>query len=261
MTAPSPALGLALELARRTLRLTALSLHPAGGAVPAQRDAGYLLAVPIRAGDGVYVVTAEADRPFDSAMAEMVVEFAGLLAGLADHSAARQAVLDLEADRAQIAAELDAVADALIVAKHTAIDPADIDGIERALMLLRREQRRLRAHTLDAGLASALQHCGLTVVGEVDRLGALPPAAAVAVQRVAEALVREVGSDSDEAGQITVEVTELEVKFRLDSAEKIRDASELDRWGRRVSALGGEMVVQARGVDLKLPDRRDEGRR
>jgi len=261
MTATSPELGRALALARRTLRLTTLSLRPAGAAVPAQRDDTYVLAVPIRVGGVVYVLTAEADRPFDSAMAETVVEFAGLFAGLADPSSANQAVLDLEADRAQIATELEVVAEALVAAKHAAIEPADAAAVEHALTLLRREQRRLRAYTLDAGLAAALRHGGLTVGGDVDRLVDLPPALAVAVQRVAEALSREARGDSDEPGQISVEVTELEVKFRLDSADKIRDASELDRWGRRVSALGGELVVQPGGVDLKLPDRRDEGRR
>lgn len=262
MTAPSPALDRALALARRALHLTGLALHPAGSSVPAQRaEDGYVLAVPVRVGDAVQVVTAEADRPFDSALAETVVEFAGFLAELADAGPASQAVLDLEADRAQIAAELDVVADALVRAKHSAIEPADVDAVEHALTLLRREQRRLRAQSLDAGLASALQQAGLTVLGDVERLAAIPPALAVAVQRVAEALRREASGDSDEAGQISVEFTDLVVKFRLDSAEKIRDASELDRWGRRVSALGGELSVQPGGVELRLPARRDEGRR
>lgn len=262
MTGASLALDRALALTQRALHLTSLTLHPAGAAVPAQRDEhAYVLAVPIRLADGVHVLTASADRPFDPALAETVVELAGLFAGFADAGPASQAVLDLEADRAQIAAELDVVADALIAAKHTAVEPADIDAVERALTLLRREQRGLRAQTLDAGLESALQRCGLTVTGEIDRLKTLPPAQAVVVQRVAEALCRDVQAQADEAGQITVDVTEMEVKFRLESAEKIRDASELDRWGRRVSALGGELVVQPRGVDLRFPDRRDEGRR
>lgn len=261
MTVALPALNRALALTQRALRLTSLALHPAGAAVPAQRDEAFVLAVPIRVGGAVHVLTAEADRPFDAAMAETVVELAGLFAGLADSGPASQAVLDLEADRAQIATELDIVVGALIAAKHTAADPADIEAVEHALTLLRRQQRRLRAHTLDAGVVSALHHCGLAVTGDLDRLGTLPPALAVVVQRVAEALVHGTYGDVDEPGQISVEVTELVVKFRLDSAEKIRDASELDRWGRRVSALGGELVVQPGGVDLKLPVRRDEGRR
>jgi len=258
MTAASPALSRALTLTQRALHLDALVLHPAGTAVPAQRDNNaYVLAVPIRIGDAVHVLTASADRPFDPALAETVVELAGLFAGFADAGPANQAVLDLEADRAQIAAELDVVADALIAAKHTAIEPADIEAVEHALTLLRREQRRLRAETLDAGLESALYRCGLTIAGEVERLNKLPPAQAVLVQRVAEAVCRAALAEADEAGQISVDVTELEVKFRLESAEKILDASELDRWGRRVSALGGELLVQPRGVDLRLPDRRD----
>ena len=262
MTVASPALDRALALAQRALQLSALALLPAGTAVPAQRDENaYLLAVPIRIGGVVHVLTAEADRPFDPALAETVVELAGLFAGFADAGAASQAVLDLEADRAQIAAELDVVANALVAAKHAAIEPADVDAVEHALTLLRREQRRLRAHTLDAGLASALRQCGLTVAGEVERLASLPPAFAVAIERVADALCRAARAETDEAAQISVEVTELEVKFRLESAEKIRDASELDRWGRRVSALGGELVVQPRGVEVKLPARRDKGRR
>lgn len=261
MTVTSTELGRALALARRTLGLTSLSLRPAGGVVPPQRDDTYVLAVPIRVDGAVYALTAEADRPFDPVMAETVVEFAGLVAGLADSGPGHQAVLDLEADRAQIATELDVVAGALVAAKHTAIEPADAEAIEHALGLLRREQRRLRATTLDAGLAAALRHAGLTVAGDVDRLATLPPAQAVVVERVAEALVRAAHGDMDEPGQISVEVTELEVKFRLDSAEKIRDASELDRWCRRVSALGGELMVRPGGVDLKLPVRRDEGRR
>ncbi|MDQ1699449.1 MAG: hypothetical protein QOG34_1312 [Frankiaceae bacterium] len=262
MTATSSGLDRALALAARALRLTALALHPAGAVVPAQRDSeGYLLAVPIRVGDAVHVLTAEAAQPFEPALAEMLVELARLFAGLADSAPASQAVLDLEADRAQIAAELDAVADALITAKHAVVEPAEIAAVDHALTLLRREQRQLRAHTLDAGLAPALQHAGMVVVGDVARLAGLPPAVAVVVERVAEALARGAVGDADEPAQISVEVTELEVKFRLESADKIRDASELDRWGRRISALGGELAVQARGVDVKLPARRDEGRR
>lgn len=260
--AASPTLERALALARRTLGLTALTLQPPGAAVPPQRRAdGYVLAVPVRVGDAVHVLTAEAAQPFDPALAETVVELAGLLATVADAGPANQAVLDLEADRAQIATELDVVADAIVAAKHTAVEPAEIEAVEHALTLLRREQRRLRAQTLDAGLPSALQTFGLAVVGDAAQLSNLPPAVAVAVERVAEALRRGTFDVPDEQGQISVEVTDLVVKFRLDSAEKIRDASELDRWGRRVSALGGELVVQPRGVDLLLPDRRDEGRR
>jgi hypothetical protein len=268
VTGTPPALDRALALAQRVLRLSALALAPAGAAVPSQREpAGYVLAVPIRVGESVHVLTAEADRPFDAALAESVVELAGLLGGLAgatpegQERAATQAVLDLEADRAQIAAELDVVAEALVAAKHGALEPGDVDAIEHAHTLLRREQRRLRAQTLDAGLASALQHHGFAVIGDAGRLASLPPAVAVVVQRVAEALGRAPSGQPDERGQISVEVTELAVKFRLDSADNIGDATELDRWCRRVSALGGELLVQRGGVELKLPDRRDEGRR
>jgi hypothetical protein len=259
VTVSPPALDRALALVQRALQLSVLALQPAGAAVPSQRHAnGYLLAVPIRVGDAVHVLTAEADRPFDEAMAQTLVELARLFAGLAE--AAPQAVLDLEADRAQIAAELDVVADALVTAKHMASEPADVEAVEHALSLLRRQQRRLRAHALDAGLAAALGHCGFAVGGDVERLASLPPAVAVVVQRVAEALSTAAGQ-RDERGQISIEVTDLAVKFRLDSADNIGDALELDRWGRRVSALGGELVVQRGGVELKLPDRRDEGRR
>lgn len=260
MAATPIALDRALALVRRVLRLSALALHPRGAAVPTQRDAnGYLLAVPVRIGDAVQVLTAEADRPFDEALAETVVELAALLADLAAAGpagaarAAAQAVLDLEADRAQIAAQLDAVTDALVTAKHAAIDPADIDGIEHALGLVRREQRRLRAETLDAGLPAALRRLDCAVIGDEAALRALPPALAVAVQRVAEALAAAATRGRDEPGRISVEITELVVKFRLDSAEKIQDASELDRWSRRVSALGGELAVEPGGVDLRLP--------
>ena len=270
----SVAVDRALALIQRALRLSALTLHPAGAAVPSQRDAGgYLLAVPIRVGGEVQVLTAEADRPFDAALADTVVELASVFAELAAADppagrsrAATQAVLDLEADRAGIAARLDGVADALVAAKHAATDPAAVDAVEHALTLLRREQRRLRAETLDAGLAAALRRNGTAVVGDEGRLASLPPALAVAVERVAEALSWQAVSEQDDPGQISVEVTDLVVKFRLDSAEKMRDASELDRWGRRVSALGGELVMQPRGVELwlpvlGLPVRRDEGRR
>src|SRR4051794_6339421 len=101
MTVAPPPLDRALALTRRALRLTSLALHPSGAAVPAQRDDAFVLAVPIRVGGAVHVLTAEADRPFDAAMAETVVELAGLFAGLADGGPASQAVLDLEADRAQ----------------------------------------------------------------------------------------------------------------------------------------------------------------
>jgi hypothetical protein len=237
-----------------------LVLQP-GRAVPAQRgpgEADYRLVVPIRAGGRVRALTAEADHPFDAELAEVLVELGAVLSaplsteGIATRRAAGQALLDLEADRAQTAADLDAVADGLVAARHALAEAGSpTEAIDRALLRVRVLRRDLRAQALDAGPAAALRSLGFSLTGDIDVLARLTPPAAIAVQRIAEAIARR-----DEPVQTVAHVTELAVKFRVESAEKVCDASELERWDRRVSALGGELLLHPGGVELLLPQPR-----
>jgi hypothetical protein len=263
MTTTAAPLDRALALARAALGLSSLQLRTTGDGVPAQRadGSGYLLVVPVRLGESVQILSAVADRPFDAATADALVELGPLLAALLPDGAVRSAelaLLDAEADNAQIAAELDVVTAALVSARHASPggDGAAEVALDEAVSAVRRLQRQLRAESLDAGPAAALARLGAVVTGDTSVLAGLRPALAVAVQRVAETLQR-----LDESGQLGVEITELTVKFRVGHADKVRDASELERWCRRVSALGGELVRLPDGVELQLTRPRHEGRR
>jgi hypothetical protein len=71
----------------------------------------------------------------------------------------------------------------------------------------------------------------------------------VTAQRVAEAALR------GAVGQASIRASfdGLRVKLCVESAEIAYDASELDRWGRRASALGGHLRLRLDGVELDLP--------
>jgi len=187
---------------------------------------------------------------------------------------ASQAILDGEADRAQVAASLlEELGDALVAIRYAAelvaaggADPGAMDEpIRVALAACRNAYRDLRAHALEAGVRAALQQLpdrfggdrlhdgmpGLRVAVEASdpRLDALPPAVAVLVQRVAEAALRGATTHAN----VRAIRDGNRVKLCVDSAEIAYDASELSRWSRRASALGGDLLLRSDGVELDLP--------
>lgn len=259
-------------------------------AVPRQPNSRpWVLDAPVRA-DGVVlgVLTAAAERPFAAEEAELLTAVADLLAlalarpdasagpavvGAADPA---RSVLDAEADRAQTAAELDAsVGHALVAARYTAAqvaagraDPRGLDEpLRAAIEAFRLAQRDLRAYALEGGLRGALHELALrtrgdrpddgrpalavTVTADDPRLDIVAPAVAVVVQRVAEAALRGVTGRAS----VSASYDGLGVKLCVDSADIACDASELDRWARRASALGGDLWVRPDGVELRLPAR------
>jgi hypothetical protein len=241
------------------------------------------LDVPLRCGDHVHgVLTATATRAFGPDQGRLLTAVADVLA-LALHGATEteldaleggRAVLDAEADRAQVAAELrDNVGQALVTIRYAAervaaghVEPsALLDAVQAAMTALRDAQRDLRAHALEDGLSSALRQLAgrdsrswpadglpaaqVVVHGCEPWLDELPPPVAVTMQRVAEAALR------GASGPATVRVTGGQdlVKLAVQCADIAYDTSELDRWERRARALGGHLRARSDGVDLTLP--------
>jgi hypothetical protein len=254
--------------------------HPFG---PADRSA---LDAPVRRrGRVLAVLTAVAAEPFTAELAVALTAIAdaiglALAADRADATdararrQARQAVLDAEADRAQLAASLDnRVAHDLVALHYTAelvaegrADPADLHETARAaLTAYRLAQRDVRSHALQAGLRASLAEVAeraaadrpddgeptlqVTVSATDPRLDQLPPPIAVTLERVAEAVLR--GATGRATLRAAVEGGT--VKLRADSADIAYDASELDRWNRRVHVLGGVLQTDPDGVEVTLP--------
>jgi hypothetical protein len=251
--------------------------------VPRQVDRErWVLDAPVRvAGRMLGVLTAGGSAPFTAATAATLTAYADVIALAlaavpADDAvgAAGRAVLDEEAERAQLAASMDeGIGQALVTIRYAAdqvaagrADPAALDEpIRVALEAFRLAQRDLRAQALDDGLRAALR--GLAVRSGGDRpadgqpalrvtveardaaLDAVAPPVAVTVQRIAEAVLRSA------SGRVAVFATcdGRGVKLRVDSADIGCDASELDRWARRSRALGGRLDVRPDGVELRLP--------
>jgi hypothetical protein len=246
------------------------------------RGAGpWILDIPVRRSGELYgVLTVTAWRPFTDTDARLLAATTDLVAlllaaeGSANAWAAGRAVLDEEADRAQVAATLlDGVGEALVSVRYAAelvaagqVEPAALDEpVRSALAALRHAHRDLRAHALEAGLRAALQQLPqrwagdrpddgmselrLSVHADDPRLDALAPPVAVTVQRVAEAALR------GASGQAVVRASwaDERVKLYVGSAEIAYDASELNRWARRALALGGDLRLRPDGVELSLP--------
>ena len=232
----------------------------------------WALDVPVRrAGGWSTVLAATSGVPFTPAQAALLQAVAAALSLVSlppapSRVVAAQAVLDTEADLALVAAELDeTVAESLVALRHT--DPANVrDAATAALAEVRRIGRDLRAAALGDGLHAALAELaerGATVVADDRRLDEVPPALAVLVERVAEAVCRQV----DGRVRITASADEVRVKLTVESADNAIDASELERWRRRAHALQGELRSWPGGVELQLPtaqnlpeDQRHEGR-
>jgi hypothetical protein len=278
------ALGCSVLRLRSSNDTTPADLRP----VPAQGGPDrWELDLPVRAhGQVTGVLTAVADRPFTATQGQALGGVADLLAlavasSVDAHPAeaesavpAGRSVLDAEADLAQAAGDLHAtVGRALVTIRYAAdqvaaghADPRSLDEpIRAAIGAFRQVHRDLRAHALEAGLRIALREIALreggdrpddgrppltvTVDADDPGLDAVPPAVAVAVQRVAEAALRGATGHA----QIVAKTTPGGVKLTLECADIAYDASELDRWGRRVSALGGHLRPRPQGVDLELP--------
>ena len=242
----------------------------------------WVLDAPVRVeGRMLGVLTAAAPAPFTAAVASSLTAYADLIAltlaaAPADGalSEAGRAVLDDEAERAQLAAALqDGLGQALVTvryaAEQVAAGRATVSALDEAVRValeaFRLTQRDLRAQALDDGLRAALR--GLAVRSGGDRpadgrpalrvtveardaaLDAVAPPMAVTVQRIAEAVLRSA------TGRVAPFATcdGRGVKLHVDTADIGCDASELDRWARRTEALGGRLDVRPDGVELRLP--------
>jgi hypothetical protein len=252
----------------------------AGGGVPPQGGPDrWVLDLPLRAHDVVYgVLVATADRPFTATQGRGLGGLADLLALAAaargDVLPAARAVLDAEADRAQAAADLHAtVGQALVTIRYAADQVGAVrpeataldEPVRAAIAAFRDAHRGLRAHALEAGLRVALREIALrgggdrpddgrpplavTVEADDPALDNLPPAVAVTVQRVAEAALRGAAGRA----KVVAVCDGLGVKLAVQCADIAYDASEMDRWSRRASALGGAVRPRPEGIVLELP--------
>ena len=248
---------------------------------PPSRSKSPGLDVPVRRiGELLGVLTVTVDRPLTSADARLLTAVADLVSlaiaadGVGQAWQAGRAVLDEEADRAQVAATLrEGVGEALVSVRYAAElvaagreDSAALDEpVRAALAAVRQAHRDLRAHALEAGLRAALRELPerwagdrpddgmselrLSVAADDPGLDTLAPPIAVTVQRVAEAALR---GASGQATLLAFRHGER-VKLCVDSAEIAYDASELNRWARRAQALGGDLWIRSDGVELSLP--------
>jgi hypothetical protein len=242
---------------------------------------GPRLDVPVRrTGELLGVLTLTAKRALTGADAQLLTAVADLIGlalaadGVGQSWRAGRAVLDEEADRAQVAATLlEGVGQALVSVRYAAElvaagrdEPAALDDpVRAALAAVRQAHRDLRAHALEAGLRAALRELPerwagdrpddgmselrLSVEADDPGLDSLAPPVAVTVQRVAEAALR---GASGQATLLAFRHGER-VKLCVDSAEIAYDASELNRWARRAQALGGDLWLRSDGVELSLP--------
>ncbi|MDQ1705365.1 MAG: hypothetical protein QOF18_1731 [Frankiaceae bacterium] len=282
LTLMIPALGCSEAVLRAPDAARVLARAGSTWPVPAQ-PAGerFVLDVPVRAcGELQGVLTIAGHAVFTLEQAEVLTGLADVLAlawsaqARAGRGDAGRAVLDDEADRAQAATELcDNVGEALVTVRYAAdlvaagragADALD-EPVQAAQAALRDAHRALRAYALEAGLRTALREIAarggadrpadgrpaldLTVDADDPWLDALPPPVAVTVQRVAEAALR----CATGVARLTATFDGQRVKLCVESAEIAYDASELDRWARRASALGGDLRLRPAGVELELP--------
>lgn len=197
-----------------------------------------------------------------------------------------QALLDAEADRADMAAQLhDTVGQALVAARYSAdlvlagqVDPQTVaDGLAAALWSLRACLHDLRGRAADGRLGSVLtdlarDYASRRAAGEGDLpvvrlrgvdapgIDRLPAPVAVLGHRVVEAALAGVTGHVT----VTVAVRSNRLKLSVEGAENPCDTGALDRWTRRASALGGELVQVWNGVRLEVPttaaeERHDDG--
>ncbi|MFL6138365.1 MAG: hypothetical protein ACJ74O_11250 [Frankiaceae bacterium] len=205
----------------------------------------------------------EPDRVLIEAHADLV----GLaLAAARPRAELAALVLDEEADRAQIAADLhEGAVGSLIAARHalaTGHDGGAVGAVvQRAMRELRRVVTAQRARGIDGDLIRALRglvdelrgsgrRATLSVTG-LPRAG-VSPACAVVAHRVAAAAV------DGSTGRPVIAVTgcgEEAFTVSVTGAADPHDAGALDRWSRRARALGGDLERHPDGVVLRLPVR------
>ena len=281
----------ALALARDALGCARLTLRAGddfGGFAPLSESARvpeqggadrWVLDLPVRARGTLHgVLTAVADRPFTEvdgrALGALADSLALGLSSAAGALPAARAVLDAEADRAQAAADLHATVEQVLIPVRYAAERlrelhpdagAVTEPLAAALAAVRHVHADLRAHALEAGLRVALGEIArsgrgdrpddgraplaVTVVADDPALDALPSAVAVTVQRVTEAVLR----GATGSAKLLATYDGEGVKLRVECADTAYDASELDRWSRRVSALGGSLRLRPGGVELDVP--------
>jgi hypothetical protein len=219
---------------------------------------GWTLDLPVRRdGRWLAMLVVVGAEPFTAEQARLLRSVADALSLVATpelppRGVAAAAVLDAEADLALVAAELDeTVAESLVALRHT--DPAQVrQAATAALAEVRRIGRELRAAALGDGLRAALAELrarGAVVQADDPALDLAPPAVAVMVERVAEAVCRQVGGTPRIMATVDISM----VKLRVETADNAVDASELERWRRRAHALRGELRDWPGGVELSLP--------
>ena len=225
----------------------------------------WVLELPVRSGGTTHgVLTVVSRCPLDAADAALLAALSDLLGlvlapATVDYADAARVVLDVEADFALLATDLDeTLGEALVALRHT--DSALLaDAVAAALAALRRLRHDLRATALHDGLPAALRElagAGVIVVADDPALERVEPSVAVVVERVAEACAR----NAVGAVQIVATCEASVVKLTVESADNAIDASELERWRRRVHALRGKLQHRPGCVEVQLPaGPRDEG--
>ena len=241
----------------------------------------YVLDVPVRRTTELAgVLAVSATRPLTDGDAALVSGLGAVIAlalaadpAPAAWSAARS-ILDEEADRAQSAAVLsEGLGDALVAIRYAAelvaagrTDVSALDEpVRAALTAFHHAHRDGQAHALTVGLRAALNQLPerfagdrlddgmpelrVSVTAADARLDELPPAVAVLVQRIAEMALRGACGQAN----LRVSIGGSRVKLLVESAEIAYDASELGRWSRRASALGGDLLARSGGVELEVP--------
>jgi len=250
--------------------------------IPAQPDRRpYVLDVPVRRTTELAgVLTVTAARGFTDGDAALLHGLAAVIAlalaadPVSSAWSAARAILDEEADLAQASAVLsEGVGDALVAVRYAAdlvaagrADAGALDEPVRAAMTaFQHVHRDGQAHALTVGLRAALHQLPerfagdrlddgmpelrVFVLADDAELDDLPPAVAVLMQRVAEVALRGAVGHAN----LRATIAGSGVKLLVESAEIAYDASELGRWSRRASALGGDLVARSGGVELEVP--------
>lgn len=240
------------------------------GSLPRMRsaDSAAVVNVPLRAQGflvGFLCVLAEDD--LTAGDVALIAAYADLLA-LALAAVIRRAdtaahVLDVEAERAEIAAALCEGPVASLVAARYALEtgaerPAVGAAVVRqALRELHRVVAAQRGRGLDGDLVKSLgaladdmADAGCLVDLVVTGLPArLPPAYAVTAYRTVAAALDGVTGPAT----VTVSVATGDVTVAVTGAADPHDAGALDRWARRVRAMDGTFERRSDGVTLHLP--------
>lgn len=270
------------DIVLRTPDRTAVLARARCERIPAQSDRRpYSLDVPVRGASGLAgLLSVTATRPFTDGDAGLINGLAAVvaLAHAADPApsawSAARSILDEEADRAQVAAALsEGLGEPLVAIRYAAelvaagrADASALDEpVRAALTAFQHALRDGQAHALTVGLRAALHRLPerfagdrlddgmpelrVSVTAEDPELDELPPAVAVLVQRVAEVVLRGAVGHAN----LRVTIAGFGVKLLVESAEIAYDASELNRWSRRASALGGDLVARSGGVELEVP--------